>query len=363
MLERLKIQLILKNSMNRRDRNRALFIKISHWEYWPWQFVYVPIFLQYGWQSIKYGSFAYPTIINRPYMDFGGIVEESKWDMYLRGPKQNVPKTALLPLTKDKNELKEFLQKQDLHFPLIVKPDLGMRGKGIQKIYSIEELLEFNPDPKFKFLIQEFLSYSKEIGLFIFKNPKSENWEISSIMERSFPIIIGNGKNTIEELIRENSRTFLQLERWKKLKRFQFDKILEDGEKLKLDHIGNHRLGTKFMDAQERNNTSLLKSMGDYCDQIDGLEYGRLDIVFNSWEELSAGENFSVIEINGANAEPSHIYDPKHSIFYAWNKLHYHFKMQYLLAKKARKNGRKAVSQAKAWSLLGGYKHTMNDLD
>lgn len=349
--------------MNLSDKIRAISIKVFHWEYWPWQFVYVPIFLQYGWQSIKYGSFAYPTIINRPYMEFGGIVEESKWDMFLKSPKSNTPHTALLPPLDDREKCLAFLKNNNLDFPLIVKPDLGMRGKGIQKIYGIEELMAFNPGTKYKFLIQEFLSYSKEIGLFIFKNPKTDQWQISSIMERKFPSIIGDGKSSIEKLIRQNSRTFLQLERWKCLKRFDFEKILPEGEILKLDHIGNHRLGTQFMDVQFRNNESLLKSIGAYCNQIEGLEYGRLDIVFNSWEELNRGENFSVIEINGANAEPSHIYDPKHSIFYAWNGLYFHFRMQYLIAKKARKNGRKAVSQAKAWSLLGGYKHTMKDLD
>lgn len=349
--------------MNLRDTIRTKSIKVSHWEYWPWQLVYVPIFIQYGWQSIKYGSFAYPTIINRPYMEFGGIVEESKWDMYLKSPKNNTPNTALLPSLYEKEEWESFLEKHNLEFPLIVKPDLGMRGKGILKINGIEELMEFRPCSKYKFLIQEFLSYSNEIGLFIFKNPKSDQWQISSIMERKFPTIIGDGKNNIEQLIRKNSRTFLQLDRWKSQERFDFGKILREGEELKLDHIGNHRLGTKFMDVQFRNNEALLKSITKYCEQIEGLEYGRLDIVFNSWEELNQGENFSVIEINGANAEPSHIYDPKHSIFYAWSGLYFHFRMQYLIAKKARKKGRKAVSQAKAWSLLGGYKHTMKDLD
>lgn len=363
MLEKLKIQLILKNSMDLKDKTRAFLIKVSHWEYWPWQVVYVPIFLQYGWQSIKYGSFAYPTIINRPYMEFGGIVEESKWDMYLKSPKGNVPKTELLPSGKDKIELEEFLKKHNLSFPLIVKPDLGMKGKGIRKLHCMEDLQKFSPNPKFKFLIQEFLSYSKEIGLFIFKSPKTDKWEISSIMERAFPSITGNGINTIEELIRKNPRTFLQLERWKNLQRFEFDKVLATGEVLQLDHIGNHRLGTRFVDVNFRNNDALVKAIGDYCEKIDGLEYGRLDIVFNSWEELNLGENFCIIEINGANAEPSHIYDPKHSLFYAWSGLYFHFRIQYLLAKKARKRGLKAVSQAKAWSLLGSYKHTMTDLD
>jgi hypothetical protein len=32
-------------------------------------------------------------------------------------------------------------------------------------------------------------------------------------------------------------------------------------------------------------------------------------------EELEQGINFSIVELNGAASEPTHIYDPKHSLF------------------------------------------------
>jgi hypothetical protein len=53
--------------------------------------------------------------------------------------------------------------------------------------------------------------------------------------------------------------------------------------------------------------------------QIPEFYYGRLDIMFTSWEDLAQGLNFSIVEVNGAGSEPTHIYDPKHSIFFAWN--------------------------------------------
>jgi hypothetical protein len=31
--------------------------------------------------------------------------------------------------------------------------------------------------------------------------------------------------------------------------------------------------------------------------------------------ELEQGINFSIVELNGAASEPTHIYDPKHSLF------------------------------------------------
>ena len=295
-------------------------------------------------------------------MEFGGIVEESKWDMYLKSPQHLMPKTAVFPDYNSSKELQDFLMENGFEFPLIVKPDRGMRGKGIEKIRDFEQLLKLERDQKFTYLIQEFMEFDCEIGLFIFKNPKTGQWEVSSIMERGFPKVTGNGKDTLEKLVRKNSRTFLQLKRWKSEQKFDFEKVLPEGEELILDHIGNHRLGTKFIDGQHYIDADLTKAMAAICEQIEGLEYGRLDVAFNSWEELKELKNFTVIEINGANAEPAHIYDPKHSIFFAWRCLFYHFRMQYLIAKNAEKRGEKAISHKHAYSLLQDYNKTMTDL-
>jgi hypothetical protein len=46
-----------------------------------------------------------------------------------------------------------------------------------------------------------------------------------------------------------------------------------------------------------------------------GFYFGRLDVMYNTVEELEQGINFSIVELNGAASEPTHIYDPKHSLF------------------------------------------------
>ncbi len=62
------------------------------------------------------------------------------------------------------------------------------------------------------------------------------------------------------------------------------------------------------------------------CQQVEGFYFGRLDIRYNNWEELKQGKNFSIIELNGAGSEPTHMYDPKHSIFFAWKEIIRHLK-------------------------------------
>ena len=63
------------------------------------------------------------------------------------------------------------------------------------------------------------------------------------------------------------------------------------------------------------------------CTSIPGFYFGRLDIRFKSWDELEAGKHFSVIELNGAASEPTHIYDPRHSLFFAWKEIYRHWKI------------------------------------
>ncbi|HVZ25798.1 MAG TPA: hypothetical protein VG842_07085, partial [Sediminibacterium sp.] len=97
------------------------------------------------------------------------------------------------------------------------------------------------------------------------------------------------------------------------------------GENIVLVPFGNHARGAKFLDVSSMADAALEKVINDICTQIPGFYYGRLDIRFASWEELRAGRKFSIIELNGSGSEPTHIYDPSHSIFFAWKEIIRHW--------------------------------------
>ncbi|MBC7828014.1 MAG: D-alanine--D-alanine ligase, partial [Chitinophagaceae bacterium] len=54
--------------------------------------------------------------------------------------------------------------------------------------------------------------------------------------------------------------------------------------------------------------------------------------------ELKRGEALSIIEVNGAGSEPTHMYDPRHSIFFAWKEIVRHW---FILWRISRMNHRK----------------------
>ena len=75
------------------------------------------------------------------------------------------------------------------------------------------------------------------------------------------------------------------------------------------------------------------------CKQIKGFYFGRFDLRCNSIEDLKKGKNFSILELNGAGAEPAHIYDPSFSFFKAQLVLANHYRMMYLASKENNKLG------------------------
>ena len=125
--------------------------------------------------------------------------------------------------------------------------------------------------------------------------------------------------------MKENSRAILQLKNFEENQGPLLDEILSKGEERILVPYGNHARGAKFVDDSDRITADLTATVDALCHRIPGFYFGRLDIRFNTWEELVKGENFSVIEVNGAGSEPTHMYDPRHTIFFAWKEIVRHW--------------------------------------
>jgi hypothetical protein len=72
---------------------------------------------------------------------------------------------------------------------------------------------------------------------------------------------------------------------------------------------------------------------------IEGFYFGRFDLRCASIEDLKKLQNFSILELNGAGAEPAHIYHPGFSFFKAQKVLIQHYKMLFDAAKANEKDG------------------------
>ena len=115
--------------------------------------------------------------------------------------------------------------------------------------------------------------------------------------------------------------------------------VLPMGEKLNLVPYGNHARGAKFIDGSHWTTDKLEATINEMCLQIPGFFFGRMDVMYNTFEELENGKNFAVVELNGAASEPTHIYDPRHSLFFAWKELARHITYMYEISVENNKNG------------------------
>lgn len=303
--------------------------KIKHWEYWSANIIYTPTFFYWVWMMIKFKSFyfyknANPTIKN------GGFYGDSKMDIYQLFPKNLYPKTIKIEYNKS-YDFKTILEKNQLKFPLILKPDIGLRGIDVEKVDSITEVYNYYHSKKFNFLIQEFIDLPNEIGLFYCRIPNQENGQITGLTLKNFLTVEGNGYETIEQLLKKNHRYEMQISKLNN--KINLNEVLPIKVKRCLVPFGNHNRGTEFLDGNAYISIKLEQTFNTILKSVSGFYYGRLDIRYNTLEELERGENFSIIELNGAKSEPTHIYDPKNSFWSGQKEIFRHQKIMHKIVK------------------------------
>lgn len=325
--------------MKLHNLNFKLFIhKLLHWEYWPFQVVYFPIYFLWAVYAIRAKSLFFFSASN-PSIKNGGFVMESKKAIYDLIPQKYYPKTALIIEDTSFSEIEKIISEYQIQFPFIVKPDIGLRGSAVTKINAMDELEAYFSKANFDFLVQDLIPFINEVGIFYVRYPNEKRGSITGIVSKEFLIVTGDGFSTIEELIKKNPRYELQLRALRLEYGEKLWDVLAKGEKLNLVPYGNHARGAKFIDRSNWVNPKLTDTINEICLQIPGFYFGRLDIMYNSWEEFEKGKNFSVVELNGAASEPTHIYDPKHSIFFAWKELARHITYMFEISIENNKKG------------------------
>lgn len=317
---------------------KLFFHKIANWEYWPFQVLYIPIYFLWTYYAIRARSVFFFNASN-PKIKNGGFIMESKMQIYDSIPKKYYPKTILI---KENTSLKKIVSEvveKRIYFPLIAKPDIGLRGSGVKKIKTISELKEYAEKANFDFLLQDLIPFKNEVGIFYVRRPNQKEGKITGIVSKEFLIVTGDGTSTIEDLIHQTPRFQLQFEALKEEYGDQLHKVLQKGENVNLVPFGNHARGAKFIDGSHWITPKLTAMINTIVAQIPEFYFGRFDIMYNTFEELERGENFLIVELNGAASEPTHIYDPKHSVWFAWKELARHITYMYEISVENNKRG------------------------
>ncbi|MGB1206541.1 MAG: hypothetical protein ACPG5B_12890 [Chitinophagales bacterium] len=319
-------------------KSQGFFLKLLNWEYWPMQVIYIPVAFYAIYLSIKARSFFFFANAN-PSINMGGLLSDSKNEIYEQLPQQLIPKTFIQQPTNNLQPIFDFMQQHNFDFPVIAKPDMGERGSLVEKIDSKEELITYHNKTKVPYLVQEFITYAEEVGILYYRLPNEPKGHITSVTVKEFLSVTGNGTDNIETLMSQSGRASLQIERFRNEKPELLMKVLPKGEKYLLEPIGNHCRGTTFLDGNRFIDEKLVSVFDEVSHQLNGIYFGRYDIKCESIEDLKNNRNWSIIELNGVKSEPTHIYQPNASLLEAYKVLFRQWRVIYDISMANKKRG------------------------
>jgi hypothetical protein len=338
-------------------KKRPFWIRLSRWEYWSFHTIYLPLYPIFIFFCFRARSFFFFSAAN-PSIQNGGYLGESKKDLFRLLPPHLQPATLFFPLGSDPLMVLEQVLEAGFRFPLMGKPDIGGRGRGVKKLNDAAGVLSYVLEAGMDFHIQEFISYGHETGIFYYRYPHETRGNISGIVQKEFLSVQGDGKNTVRELLGKNTRAILQLPVLEKTEPQMLKRVIPLGETCIVSPYGNHARGALFLDDSDSVNPALVNRVNEICSLIPSFHYGRLDIRYDSRELLEQGERFVVIEVNGAGSEPTHIYDPRHSLFFAWKEIVRHWRILYAISRANHRLGHRYLSLAEGVAM---YRKNISD--
>lgn len=313
--------------------------KLLRYEYWPWYVLYVPLLPIYLMGVLYTRKWLYITATN-PAIDMGGFFGEKKDEILKLIPSQYLAKTIVVK-NADLTNLNVRLFEAQIDYPLILKPIVGERGFGVKRVSSLQEILNYAAVHS-DFLIQEYVSYELELGLMFYKLPSTNEVFVTSLAEKEYLNVIGDGINNVEQLLQANSRSSLYFDLVRREYAWQLPIVPKKHEKLIIHRVGNHCKGTRFINVNNKINPQIIERIKTLLAGIEGVFYGRFDLKIPSYKDLENGTNFKIFELNGVSSEPVHVYDLP-NVFLAYFSLAWHWLVIIKVAKQNIKKGVKTT--------------------
>ena len=318
--------------------HRPFFIRLFNWEYWSFHSVYICVYPIWILLCLRVRSFFFFSASN-PTIEYGGFLLESKKKIYDIMPKESYPCTILIQPGETAELILQKVRDAGIAFPLIAKPDIGGKGRGVKKIDTEQELVAYIQQFPFDMLVQAFVPFDEEVGIFYYRYPDEAKGHISGIVGKHFLTVQGDGRSSVETLLSKEKRYILQIPALKELLGDGMQEVLPNGEERVLVPYGNHARGAMFADYTHWADEQLVNVIDEVCRKVPGFYYGRLDIRYKTLEALKQGKDFSIIELNGAGSEPTHMYDPRYTIFHAWKMIVQHWLILWRISRRNHAKG------------------------
>jgi hypothetical protein len=325
---------------------------------------YAPLAVNWVRLGLRYGSLTLPTAAN-PKIFTGGMWGESKSAYFFDlDPAMRSWIADFVVVKRDRGRPGAAgdidralcaLAEAGLDFPLVAKPDIGWHGYGVCRIDNraqLERYIAMYPAGA-SIILQRFVPHAAEAAMLYARLPDEASGRILSLTFRYFPHVIGNGRQTVRELIAGDERA-----RWKSALHFgadashhgvdvdELDRVPERGEVVRIALIGNQRAGALYRDGRRHITAALQTRFDQIARGMTEFHYGRFDLRFASLEGLMRGEDFAIVEINGIGGEAIDCWDPRLTVGEAYRRLLDQQQLLFLIGDRNRARGFRPTSGA-----------------
>jgi membrane protein DedA with SNARE-associated domain len=341
-----------------RRRVVARIARWRRWEFWPMWLFYAPVAAWVALLSVRYRGLTTMTAAN-PGIPDGGTVGESKYGILARLPADCTIPAELVPEAREASArlgtALDAIARRGWRYPLVLKPDVGQRGAGVRLIRSADGVADYLSRTHRAVLIQPYHEGPFEAGVFYYRFPGVRRGRILSITDKHFPVLIGDGRSTVEALIRAHPRYRLQASLFLRRHCAAARRVLGRDERFPLALAGNHAQGTLFRDGSHLATPALERRIDDIARSYPGFFIGRFDIRYRDVEAFKAGRDLAIVELNGATAESTDIYDPDHSLWHAYRRLFRQWALVFAIGAENRARGAGVTSARRMLDLLRGH--------
>jgi len=311
---------------------------LSFFEFWPMWAFYPPVALYAAWLMLRHRGILLPTAAN-PSFPGGGFVGESKAQILalavrhagdwvapfiaLERPARSEQAVTGQGVDDELRAALVALRDAGLSLPVVAKPDLGCRGVGVKLLRRVADLRAYLASFPLgaRLVLQRYVAHEGEAGVFYVRRPGKARGRIVSITLKYFPHVVGDGRRTLRELILADPRAgrlpHLYLHRHAE----RLDDVPAAGEAIRLAFAGSHSRGAIFRDGSHLVTAAMEERFDAIARSLPEFHFGRFDVRFADFAQLQRGEGFTIVEVNGAGAESTHIWDRRTPLLKAWRDL------------------------------------------
>lgn len=334
--------------------------QLSDFEFWSMRRFYWPVALYALWLMVRYRGIALPTAAN-PSFPGGGFSGESKsaiLDLACASAPGHVAR--FIPIdrpARPDDAVAEALAAEaamtaaGLGFPVVAKPDLGCRGAGVRLVRDLGQMVSYLEGfpAGARLILQRYVAFEAEAGVFYVRMPGEAKGRIVSLTLKYFPYVYGDGRSTLRDLILADPRAGRVSHLYLPRHANRLDHVPEAGEPVRLAFAGSHSRGSIFRNGSHLVTPAMTDRFDAIARSMPEFWFGRFDIRFADIARLQAGEDFTIVEVNGAGAEMTHVWDRSTSLRQARRDIMEQYRLLFAIGRANRDRGHRGQGLIEFW--------------